>query len=285
MNKPPLSSLLALHMAVFLFGAAGVLGKMLAVSSLLLVFGRTLFASISLVPMLAYRGQLHLRDVPKSVLLCGVLLVIHWLTFFASLKFAAVSFGLMGFSSFPLFVALLEPWLFKEKRRMQDAWTAFAVAIGMGVMVSASSWNDGAIAGLALGVISGFSFALLVLANRWQGKGVPPFKLAFLQNAGASLILLPLVLFSGSLAEISAQTWYGLMLLGSVFTALSHGLFMFSLRQVSTSFASLMTSLEPVYGMVLAFLLLQETPGTNELLGAAIVLVATAYSSYLHQHN
>ena len=285
MKTIALSSLLALHVAIFLFGAAGVLGKLLAVSSLLLVFGRTLFAAISLLPVLAWQRQLNLRGVSKAILLCGILLAVHWLSFFASLNFAAVSFGLMGFSSFPLFVAVLEPWFFKETRRMQDAWAALAVATGMVVMVSGTSWSDGAIAGLSMGILSGFSFALLMMVNRWQSREVPPFKLAFLQNAVASLLLLPFVLASNAAVAVPASAWYGLILLGSVFTALSHGLFMFSLRHISTSFASLMTSLEPIYGMLLAYLLLGEQPGMRELLGAAIVLAAAAYSSYSHQHG
>lgn len=283
MKKTALPALFALHIAVFLFGAAGVLGKSLAVSSLMLVFGRTLFAALCLIPVLTYQRQLHFRDISKGVVLCGFLLVIHWLTFFASLNFAPVTFGLMGFASFPLFVALLEPCFFKELRRAHDAWAAISVVVGMMVMVSGTSWEDGALYALGLGILSGFSFALLAMLNRWQGSHIPAFKLAFLQNGVAAVLLLPLVLLTGDLAGNSAQTWSGLILLGAVFTALSHGLFMFSLRHLSTSFASIMTSLEPVYGMLLAYLFLRETPGMFELAGASIIMAATVYASYQHQ--
>ncbi|MCH8618439.1 DMT family transporter [Undibacterium sp. TS12] len=283
MKKTALPPLFALHFAVFLFGTAGVLGKMLAVSSLLLVFGRTLFAALCLIPVLVYQRQLHFHDVSKRVVLCGFLLAVHWLTFFASLNFAPVAFGLMGFASFPLFVAMLEPWFFKEPGSAHDAWAAVLVVAGMAMMVSGSSWNDGAVFALGLGILSGFSFALLAMVNRWQGSRIPPFKLAFLQNGLATVLLLPLVLASGDLIGHSAQTWLGLVLLGTVFTALSHGLFMSSLRHVSASFASIVTSLEPVYGMLLAFLILQETPGIRELAGASVILAATAYASYQHQ--
>ncbi|MDP1978149.1 DMT family transporter [Undibacterium sp.] len=283
MKKTALPALFALHIAVFLFGAAGVLGKSLAVSSLMLVFGRTLFAALCLIPVLTYQRQLHFRDISKGVVLCGFLLAIHWLTFFASLNFAPVAFGLMGFASFPIFVALLEPWFFKDQRRARDAWAAIFVVVGMVVMVSATSWEDGALHALGLGILSGFSFALLAMVNRWQGSHIPAFKLAFLQNGVAAVLLLPLVLLTGDLAGNSAQTWSGLILLGAVFTALSHGLFMFSLRHLSTSFASIMTSLEPVYGMLLAYLFLRETPGMFELAGASIIMAATVYASYQHQ--
>lgn len=284
-----LQAMLALHLAVFLFGSAGVLGKALAVSSLLLVFGRTLFAALSLLPVLLVQRQLSLRGIPKTVILCGVLLAVHWLSFFASLKVAPVAYGLMGFASFPLFVAWLEPWLFKEKRLGSDWISALAVVIGMAVMVSDSGpLVDGlpgqgdAVLGLLLGVVSGLSFALLALANRWQGEDIPPFKLAFLQNSVACLSLLPFVIFYDAVLNVSMGVWWGLILLGVVFTALSHGLFMFSLRHVPTRFASLMTSLEPVYGIMLAFFILNEVPSVQAMIGCVIVLLATTVATYWH---
>ncbi|MEB0030493.1 DMT family transporter [Undibacterium sp. RTI2.1] len=282
-------AILALHLSVLLFGSAGVLGKALAATSLVLVFGRTLFAALSLLPILLMQRQLSLGGVPKTVILCGLLLAVHWLSFFASLKVAPVAFGLIGFASFPLFVAWLEPWWFKEKRLGRDWIAALAVVIGMAVMVSDAGLSaDGlalhgdAVLGLLLGVMSGLSFALLALANRWQGEAIPPFKLAFLQNSVACLSLLPMVIFYDAVTHISLEVWWGLVLLGVVFTALSHGLFMFSLRHVSARFASLLTSLEPVYGIALAFFILNEAPSVRTMVGCLIVLLATTVATYWH---
>jgi drug/metabolite transporter (DMT)-like permease len=279
----------ALHFAIFLFGSAGVLSKVLAVSSLLLVFGRTLFASLSLIPLLLVQREFSFRAVPKTVILCGALLAVHWLSFFAAMKVAPVTYGLMGFASFPLFVTWLEPWLFKEKRDGKDWYAALAVVIGMIVMVSDTGGGDIAnaaaqspVTGLLLGIFSGFSFALLVLANRWQGGHIAPFRLAFLQNSVATVTLLPFVLVDGGLSQISVNEWWGLALMGIVFTAISHGLFMYSLRHVSTRCASLMTSLEPVYGIAIAYLVLHETPNLRALIGCAIVISATVAVSYWH---
>lgn len=205
------------------------------------------------------------------------------------MKVAPVTYGLMGFASFPLFVTWLEPWLFKEKRDGKDWYAAFAVVIGMAVMVSDTGSGNitnaaaqSPVTGLLLGIFSGLTFALLVLANRWQGGHIAPFRLAFLQNSVATLTLLPFVLVNGGLSQISANEWWGLALMGVVFTAISHGLFMYSLRYVSTRFASLMTSLEPVYGIAIAYLVLHETPNLRALIGCAIVISATVAVSYWH---
>lgn len=290
MKNNPVVPYLALHFAIFLFGSAGVLSKVLAVSSLILVFGRTLFASLSLIPLLLVQRELSFRAVPKAVILCGALLAVHWLSFFAAMKVAPVTYGLMGFASFPLFVTWLEPWLFKEKRDGKDWYAALAVVFGMLVMVSdtgsvgdiAHAATQSPLMGLLLGIFSGLTFALLVLANRWQGGHIAPFRLAFLQNSVATLTLLPFVLVDGGLGQLSGYEWGGLALMGVVFTAISHGLFMYSLRHVSTRFASLMTSLEPVYGIAIAYLVLHETPTLRALIGCAIVISATVAVSYWH---
>jgi hypothetical protein len=131
----------ALHFAIFLFGSAGVLSKVLAVSSLLLVFGRTLFASLSLIPLLLVQREFFSRGAKNGDLVrrfAGGTLA----EFFAAMKVAPVTYGLMGFASFPLFVTWLEPWLFKEKRDGKDWYAALAVVIGMAVMVSDTGGGD-----------------------------------------------------------------------------------------------------------------------------------------------
>src|SRR3990167_4317073 len=106
-----------LHLAVFLFGSAGVLGKALGVSAVTLVFGRTAFAAIVLGIFL--RMRIQVKNV-WSLSLCGLLLALHWLLFFQAILISNVTIGLMGFASFPVFAALLEPLWFKEKFLLRD---------------------------------------------------------------------------------------------------------------------------------------------------------------------
>ncbi|WP_018151489.1 DMT family transporter [Leeia oryzae] len=276
MKSSNLLPLLALHLAVLLFGTAGTFGKALAVTPMILVFGRTLFAALALTPVVYAQKQLSFKAVPVSVILCGMLLAIHWLTFFASVSAASVAVGLMGFASFPIFVAWLEPIVFKEKRHAGDWWAALAVAFGMWLMLRGAEWSAGSIAGLLWGIASGFSFALLALVNRWQGSKMGAFRLAWLQNMVACLCLAPFVSWP---LTLSTQTWLGLIVLGIVFTALSHGMFMFSLQRISARLASLTATLEPVYGIVLAWLWLHETPSLQAIAGCVIIIGATSIAT------
>ena len=274
-------SFLALHLAVLLFGAAGVFGKNVSAGLLILIFGRTLFAAISLVPFIKWHDLQASKNLARTIG-NGTLLAGHWLSFFASLQYAAVAFGLMGFATYPIFVALLEPWIFRLPRHRRDAWMAVMVVVGLLVMLSDAHWQDGSEKAVGMGIISGLSFALLTLNTRDQGKSRAATQVALIQNSVACLLLLPLVLYQGELYSINIKTWFLLALLGSVFTALSHSLFAYSLQRLPATLASLTASLEPVYGMGLAYIFLDEVVPFRAICGAAIVLSTTSIATYLH---
>lgn len=268
----------SLHIAVFLFGAAGVLGKLIAISPLLLVVGRTFFATLSLSPIVFGKknGTSH-QLLPKHIWLTGGLLALHWVSFFAAVQSASVAIGLMGFASFPLFVAFLEPWIFKEKRFRSDLIAAVAVIIGMFFMLQGAEWDAHSLAGLLWGILSGLTFALLVIANRWFGETHDAQLLAWQQNLIACLVLLPFIDYPVSL---TSKEWLLLAGLGVIFTALSHCLFLYSLKKISARLASLTAMLEPVYGILLAWLLLKESLPLMTMIGAAIILLTTSIATF-----
>ncbi len=271
----PARAWLALRAAVLLFGAAGLFGKWLPVSPFNLVFGRTLFAALALAAVLRGRG-LRSGAAPGAMVLNGVLLAVHWVTFFQAIQASSVAIGLLGFASFPLFVTLLAPLLLGETRRAVDLWAALAVSAGLALLVPAWSFGDRALQGLLWGIASGLAFALLTIANRRFARGSDPVRLAFAQNAVAALVLAPLV--NWPLVDTPGQ-WGLLALLGVVFTALSHTLFIASLHGVRAQSASVVVALEPIYGIVLAGALLGEVPSLREAAGAAVIIGATVWAT------
>ena len=107
-------SLAEIHLAVFLFGFAGLFGKWLALAPALIVFGRVLFACVALAAVMAL-GRRAFRISPRRDLLllglCGLVLAAHWTMFFKSVQVSSVAVGLLSYSSFPVFTAFLEPFL------------------------------------------------------------------------------------------------------------------------------------------------------------------------------
>jgi drug/metabolite transporter (DMT)-like permease len=129
--------------------------------------------------------------------------------------------------------------------------------------------------GVSWGVVAGCSFAALALVNRELGREIDATNLAFYQDGAATVLLLPVLPLIWS--PPSQMDVILLALLGVVFTALAHGLFIHALRHVKARVATLVSTLEPVYGILLAALLLSEFPTPRTLAGGALILAAVVW--------
>ena len=131
--------------------------------------------------------------------------------------------------------------------------------------------------GLSWGVLSGLTFALLAVGNRALAAGYSSGAIALWQNACAAICLLPLAILA---AVVPAPSQIALLVvLGVACTALTHTLFIHALHVLSAHTASVVTALEPVYGIALAFLLLGETPSTRTLAGAVLLVWAALHAT------
>ncbi|MCP4672446.1 MAG: DMT family transporter, partial [Desulfobacula sp.] len=132
--------------------------------------------------------------------------------------------------------------------------------------------------GAISGIFSGFTFALLALVNRKNTKTSHPITIAFYQNLFASLFLvLPIMTIQTPLPGFSDLP--NLIFLGVFCTALAHTLFINSLSFIKARTASVITGLEPVYGIILAFIILNETPGTRTLAGGLVIIGVSIVAS------
>lgn len=274
--------MLSLHAAVLLFGLAGLFGKLLPLSPLLIVTGRTFFAAMALgLLMAAGRRRLVPPDKREAGLLAlpGVVLALHWWTFFHAIQVSTVAVGLLGFAAFPMFATFLEPVAFKEPLRCFDLLTALAVSAGLVAVAWPLDLQSGRTAGALWGMFSGFLFAVLSLLNRKFVSRHGSVRTAWFQNTAACLLLLP---FAWS-TMAGLPTWHQILLLlvlGLFCTALAHGLFIHSLTVVRAQLASVMAALEPVYGIIFAFLLLGEVPAGPTLAGGALIVGTTLVAVY-----
>lgn len=272
-------ALFALHLAVLLFGFAGLFGKWLPLPPSTIVFGRAAVASMALGLLQPFSGERSgaRRGFEWRLAATGALLALHWVAFFQAIQTASVAVGLLGFASFPLFVLLLEASLRQRRLRRVEWLTVAVVSAGLLLVVPEFRWQNRVVQGLAWGLLSGLTFALLALANRALAPRHAASAIALWQNAGAATCLLPLVVLTPALPD--ARALLLLLVLGVVCTALAHTLFVRSLRTLSAHTASIVAALEPVYGIGLSFLLLGETPPGRTLCGAVMIIGAALYAS------
>ena len=271
-------ALLALHGAVLLFGLAGLFGKWLDLSPVLIVLGRTAVAAMALAAVRAFQRGPRLPFEPRLIG-NGILLALHWFAFFEAIRIANVAIGLLGYASFPLFVLVLERVLLGRRWAGREAATAVLVTGGLGLLVPEFSLANPVVQGLAWGLVCGFTFALLAVVNRSWAAGRPAIDIAFWQNLWAALALLPLAVAAGSMPSLGLSGLGLLLALGLVCTAFAHTLFIAALRRVTAHTASVIAALEPVYGILLAVLLLGEIPGWRTVTGAVLIVGAAVFAS------
>ena len=278
--------LIEIHFAVLLFGIAGLFGKFLFLSPLVIVFGRTSFAALTLSAILFYsKTQIRTKTIQDFtvLILLGIILAIHWITFFHAIQMSTVAVGLLTFSTFPVFVTFMEPYFFKEKLRRFDLLTAASVVLGLILVIPSLDFQNHITQGAFWGTISGFTFAVLSILNRKYVGTYPSMVIVCYQNWMATLILFPFLFFE----DLSLQPTDVLLLavLGIFCTALAHVLFIKSLVHIKTQLASIIACLEPVYGIIFAFVLLGEIPALRTILGGGIILGTIALASMKRHTN
>ena len=279
-------SLLQLNLAVLLFGFTGLFGKWLSLAPLVIVFGRVSFAFVGVALLMFFsRRNVKLkrhRDF-GPLLLLGILLAAHWITFFASIQVSNVAICLISFSTAPVLIALLEP-LFFPAESLKARNVLVAIVVTVGVAVATPTWNldNSATQGILWGLASGLALAFLSLLNRQLVAHYSPLIITFYQMGIVAMLLLPAVWIMRP--KVTPHDLTLLAWLGIVFTGGAQLLFLRGMRGVSARLASLINSgMEVIYGLILAALILHEIPGARTLIGGAIILGATLYAMNSHR--
>ncbi len=277
------TALLELHTAVFLVGFTGLFGKLISASPMTIVVGRTTFAAIAIcIGLIVSKTTLFVtsRKTVGTLLISGMVLAAHWMTFFHAIQSSTVAIGLVGFSTFPLFVTFFEPFLLGQKFRAIDVFCAVVVTIGLLIVTPRFDLSHSGTAGLLWAVLSGFLYAVLTLLNRQLVEKNSFLVVAFYQHCFAALTILPFAIAFTTLPE-SKSIWL-LLLLGVLFTALPQTLFIKSLQVLKAQLASIITGLEPVYGILFAAIFLSEIPSGQTVLGTIIIFGAVFLSMKVH---
>ena len=276
MNK---RSLIYLNMAVLLFGFAGLFAKWIDLPSLGITFGRVFFSSLSLgifmlITQQSFRVE-NRRDL-RLLIMSGAIMAIHWWTIFESIQLSTVAIGCITFSTFPLFVTFIEPALNHEKPKARNVILAVIILIGVIITVPEFSMDNNTFKGILVGMISPIAYTALTLMNKNFVSRYSGTFICFYEQAIATLFLLPFVIGLGlhpTLKDIGL-----LIVFGTLTTAFAHTLFITCLKDIPARLAGVCSSMETVYAIIFALILLGEVPTIREIAGAVIILGAVIYA-------
>lgn len=255
-------SFIQLHTAVFLAGFTGILGKLITLNEGLLVWYRLLFTSITL--WIIYRWQKKVQKLPSTTVIqlfgVGVVAALHWVTFYASIKQSNVSVALVCFSSIGFFTALIEPLVMKQRINIVEVLLGVLTIVGIYLIFH---FDPTLKTGIITGMISALLGCLFPIFNRRLLKTVTPENLSLFELTGGFLfltILMPLYLawFPASKLIPGWLDLLWLLILAWLCTVIAFNLTMKALRKISAFTVNLSYNLEPLYGILLAFLVFRE---------------------------
>jgi drug/metabolite transporter (DMT)-like permease len=270
-----LRPLLEINLAMIFIGTSGVLGRFVPLAPIEAVWWRALIALGLLATFCWWKGYtFRLRGGRRTfmVVLAGVLMAGHWVTYFYSLQLSSVAIGMLSIFTFPAMTTLLEPLLLRKPFEPRHLILAALVVAGVYFLAPSFSLEDGATVGLLFGLLSAFIYSLRNILLKTQVDAVQGSVLMFYQVVVAAVILLPILSFTTLIP--AREAWPYLVGLGLFTTAIGHTLFLGSFRYFSVSTASLLACVQPVYGIFLGVIFFREIPGPSSLIGGALILLA-----------
>lgn len=274
---PRTRSLLLLHGIVVIFGFTGILGKLISIDAEPLVFWRVTIGGLStgLFLLVMRRWERWSWEACLRAGGVGWIVAAHWVTFFASIKASSVGLALTMLATAPLFVGLIEPLVFRRRVAWRELAVAAVVFVGISLVFQAEKDQ---ILGITLGLTSAVLAAIFSTLNGVLVKSHDPVNLSAVELLAASVgMALWLALqgqWNADLVFLSASDWLWIGLLAVVATSFA---FMVSIQvlQRLTPFESAMAiNLEPIYAIVLAYVLFGERFSSGFYLGAALVIGA-----------
>ncbi|MBS1533716.1 MAG: DMT family transporter [Bacteroidetes bacterium] len=278
MPSDKFKSYLQLHLIVFIWGFTAVLGALISLDALPLVWYRMLLAAAFILVYILYKKfplKLSTKEL-LQLLIAGVVIAMHWFTFFRAIKVSNVSVTLACLSTGAFFASLLEPLLTGKKVVLYEVFFGLMVIAGLSIIFRVEAHY---IEGILLALTSAFLSALFSIINSKFAKTHNPSVVSFYEIAGGVLFFSVLLAFSGgfnaSFFQVSASDWLYLALLSSVCTAYAFIGSVQVMRFLSPYTVMLTINLEPIYGTILAVLVFDEKEKMSPqfYFGALIIIV------------
>jgi drug/metabolite transporter (DMT)-like permease len=279
-------NILLMHFVILIFGFTGILGKLITIEAIPLVFWRTLIGGGAIYVWLKVRRKVSKKSSADVLKMSGIglLVAIHWITFFASIKISNVSVALTMLATSPMFIGFLEPLIFKRKIDWRELTVAGVVLVGVGTIFSFdTTYHEGMI----LGIISAFFASLFATFNGVLIKTHDASNISLVELLTASAAIFILLIFTGEvnwdLFVLSSQDWFWITILALVATSFAFIAFT-SIMKVLTPFTtSVAINLEPIYSIILAVIIFgeEEIMGPRFYIGASIIIGAVLLNTIL----
>ncbi len=279
-NKPQFKNYLHLHFLVFIAGFTAILGELITINAIPLVWFRMVIASILMFIYIKV-AKVKLKASPKAILkfsIAGIIIALHWITFFGSIDESNISIALAMFSTGAFFASFIEPLIYKRKVIWYEI--LFGIVVIMGVFIITQS-EIKYLTGILLGIFSAFLSSLFAVLNGSFLKQHTATVISFYEFlSGITFISIFILFFDGGFTSeffnLSISDFGYLFILASICTAYAFIASVYVMKLISPYTVVLTYNLEPVYGIVMAIILFPEKEKmSSEFYYGASIIIAT----------
>tara|TARA_Y100001970_G_scaffold30728_1_gene38161 strand:+ start:857 stop:1708 length:852 start_codon:yes stop_codon:yes gene_type:complete len=268
-----LRAYLAITVLAISWGTIPLIIKTSEISSISLVGIRTFIGSLFL-GIILFRKEKNFKELIKPGFILGPLLAIHWVTMFESIELNSVAVGIGLVFSYPIFVIFIEFGRGNKPMYYQIVLILFGF-LGLYLLLDISKIES--LNGVLYGIISAISLAFIITIGERYTSKIGGLKVAFSQLLIAALILIKFTFdgWSWMVSNILISLFLGLIL-----TALGLTTYWYVVKVIKPLAVSTITYLEPVTGVVLGAIILNEILETKQVIGFSIVLIVGVFQVY-----
>lgn len=286
MRENKLSYFLLLHFIVFIWGFTAILGKLITIDAIPLVWYRMVLSVIFIIMYMLVFNKKITTDYKGLLqfLGSGIIIALHWLFFFESIKVSNVSVALVIMSTGAFFTSLIEPFFYKRRINIQETILGLLVIVGLYVIFS---FETQYMEGIIYALCSSFLGSLFTIFNSILVKDYKPSLISLYQLFFGALFLSCFLILSDSFSEsffiIPPSDWIYLLILSSVCTAYAFVVSIKIVKHLSPFTVMLSINLEPVYAIILAVLIFGDDEKMNSSFyyGASIILIIVLLNAVL----
>ena len=265
-------NLLQLNFAVLIISTSGALGRFIELPVPLIIALRACLGAIPLILFCKFKKfSFNIQKKDRStIIISSILMGTHWIAYFISLKLSNVAIGMLSVFTYPVITAFLEPIILKNKFKKSNLILGLMVLVGIYFLVPEFSLENDYFKAIGFGVFSALCYSIRNIfmkqkASEYEGSILMVYQLIII-----SILLAP-VFFIYDMTGLEASI-PALLILAFLTTATGHTLFIYSFRNFTISTASIISSIQPVYGIIIGMIILGEYPLLNTIFGGILIL-------------
>ena len=274
------SHLIQLLLATLFISTSAPLGKFIAMPPPVIIWWRSVLAMAFLYIYIRY-AKIDLKIKSKkdglTFFLGALFLGAHWITYYYALKFSNVAIGMLSLYTYPVITALLEPIFIKVKLNPIHVVLGLIVLAGIYILAPDFDLNSSYFKGILFGLMSSIFYAIRILMLKQHIVKYDGIMLMFYQVFIISIVLFP-VLFFMDTSNIQSQFPY-IILLALISTVFGHTMMVQSFKYFAVSTSSIISSAQPIYGIIIAYFFLDEIPTWNTFFGGLLILSTVVIES------